>query len=622
MRRKNHMAPARIILIGFALLILAGALLLTLPISTRDGQGAAFFDALFTATSATCVTGLVVQDTALYWSGFGQAVILMLIQIGGMGVVTAAAAISMLAGRRIGLKERWVMQESISAPQVGGIVRRTRFILAVTLVLEGTGTLLLALRFCPEMGLFRGLWYAVFHAVSSFCNAGFDLMGAAGTPFVSLTGYAGDPLVNFTVMGLIVLGGIGFLTWGDVREHKWHLRAYCLQSKLVLAVTAALILLPALFFLLYELRLPQWQTLTLGEKVQGALFQAVTPRTAGYNTLDLSQLSEPSRLLITLLMLVGGSPGSTAGGFKVTTLAVFVLAARAVFRRRADLQCFGRRLPTETLRSAAAVLMMYLGLFLLGGMAICCVEDISLEAALFETASALGTVGLTLGVTPGLGGVSRLILIFLMYFGRVGGLTLIYAVLPDSGAAPAQLPQERVNEALDLVTHAQIGDSTSEAFIASLGVRNFDLCVVAIGDDFQSSLETTALLKEQGARFVLSRAARDVHAKFLLRNGADDVVYPERETASWAAVRYSSDHIFDYIQLTPDHAIYETAVPPAWVGKTIGQLGVRQRHNINILAAKRGEELIPIPGGDYCFREGETMLVLGADRDVQKFLHF
>ena len=209
-------------------------------------------------------------------------------------------------------------------------------------------------------------------------------------------------------------------------------------------MTAALILLPALFFLLYELRLPQWQTLTLGEKVQGALFQAVTPRTAGYNTLDLSQLSEPSRLLITLLMLVGGSPGSTAGGFKVTTLAVFVLAARAVFRRRADLQCFGRRLPTETLRSAAAVLMMYLGLFLLGGMAICCVEDISLEAALFETASALGTVGLTLGVTPGLGGVSRLILIFLMYFGRVGGLTLIYAVLPDSGAAPAQLPQERV----------------------------------------------------------------------------------------------------------------------------------------------------------------------------------
>ena len=182
--------------------------------------------------------------------------------------------------------------------------------------------------------------------------------------------------------------------------------------------------------------------------------------------------------------------------------------------------------------------------------------------------------------------------------------------------------EERVNDALPLVTHAQIGDSTSEAFIASLGVRNFDMCGVAIGDDFQSSLETTALLKEQGARYVLSRAARDVHAKFLLRNGADDVVYPERESASWAAVRYSSDHIFDYVQLTPDHSIYETAVPPAWIGKTIGQLGVRQRHNINILATKQGEELTPIPGGEYCFRGDETILILGDNRDVQKFLHF
>ena len=181
--------------------------------------------------------------------------------------------------------------------------------------------------------------------------------------------------------------------------------------------------------------------------------------------------------------------------------------------------------------------------------------------------------------------------------------------------------EERVNDALDIVTHAQIGDSTSEAFIASLGVRNFDICVVAIGDDFQSSLETTALLKDYGAPYVLARAARDVHAKFLLRNGADDVVYPERETASWAAVRYSSDHVFDYIRLTDDHSIYETAVPHSWVGKTIGQLGVRQRYDINILAVKRGEELIPIPGGDYCFREQETILVLGANRDVQKFLH-
>lgn len=335
------------------------------------------------------------------------------------------------------------MQESISAPQVGGIVRRTRFILAAMLLLEGAGALLLASRFCPEMGL-RGIWYAVFHAISSFCNAGFDLMGAAGTPFVSLTGYVGDPLVNLTVMGLIILGGIGFLTWGDVRQHRWHLRAYCLQSKLVLVTTAALILVPALFFFCYEFQLPRWDGLTLGEKILGSLFQAVTPRTAGYNTVDLTQLSGPTRMIITLLMLVGGAPGSTAGGFKVTTLAVFLLAARAVFRRQEDLQSFGRRLPIDTLQNAAAILMAYVGLFLLGGLAISCVEGVALDAALFETASAIGTVGLTLGLTPELGGVSRIILIFLMYFGRVGGLTLIYAVLPDSGAVPAQLPQERI----------------------------------------------------------------------------------------------------------------------------------------------------------------------------------
>ena len=443
-QHKNRMTPARIILIGFALLILAGAVLLTLPIATRDGQGAPFLDALFTATSATCVTGLVVQDTSLYWTVFGQAVIILLIQIGGMGVVTAAVTLSMLAGRKIGLKERWVMQESISAPQVGGIVRRTRFILAATFLMEGIGALLLAVRFVPEMGL-RGIWYAVFHSISSFCNAGFDLMGVeAGAPFVSLTGYAGDPLVTLTVAGLIALGGIGFLTWGDVREHKRHLSAYCLQTKLVLTVTALLILLPTLFFLFYEFRLPQWDSLTTGEKVLGAVFQSVTPRTAGYNTVDLTLLSGPSQMIIMLLMLIGASPGSTAGGFKVTTLAVFFLAAKAVFRRKESLQSFGRRLPMETLRSAAAILLMYVGLFLVGGTAICCMEGVPLSAALFETASAIGTVGLTLGITPDLGTASHLILIFLMYFGRVGGLTLIYAVLPDSGAVPSQLPQERI----------------------------------------------------------------------------------------------------------------------------------------------------------------------------------
>lgn len=302
-----HLSPARMILIGFALLILVGTGLLMLPISTNSPGGATFLDALFTATSATCVTGLVVHDTALYWTPFGQAVILILIQIGGMGVVTVAIAIAMLSGKKIGLRQRWVMQESIAAPQVGGIVRLTGFVLKMVLLLESIGAILLALRFCPEVGLLRGIWYGVFHSISAFCNAGFDLFGVR-SPFSSLTGHTGDPVVNLVVMLLIITGGLGFLTWHDIKTHKWHLHAYRLQSKLILAATMVLLLLPGLFLFFYEFSQPQWANLSLQERIFAAAFQAVTPRTAGYNTVDLTQMSQPSQLLLVLLMLTGGAP--------------------------------------------------------------------------------------------------------------------------------------------------------------------------------------------------------------------------------------------------------------------------------------------------------------------------
>ena len=292
--KNNRITPSQVIILGFLLLILTGTLLLMLPFATRAPGGASFFDALFTATSATCVTGLVIHDTVRYWSGFGQLVILLLIQIGGMGVVTMAIAIFMFTGRKIGLKGRWVMQESISAPQVGGIVRQTRFILMTAFGIEGAGVLLLALRFCPRFGFGRGLWYAVFHAVSAFCNAGFDLMGEEA-PFSSLTGYASDPLVNVTVMLLIVLGGIGFLTWQDVREHGRHLRAYRLQSKLILLMTGLLLLGGFLFFFLYEFSRPAWAGMSLRERLLAAMFQSVTPRTAGFNTVDLDGGPEQTR---------------------------------------------------------------------------------------------------------------------------------------------------------------------------------------------------------------------------------------------------------------------------------------------------------------------------------------
>ena len=442
--KHERITPAQIIILGFLLLILAGTLLLMLPFASRAPGGASFFDALFTATSATCVTGLVVQDTALYWSPFGQLVILLLIQVGGMGVVTMAVAIFMFSGRKISLKQRWVMQESISAPQVGGIVRPTRFILKTAFALEAAGAVLLALRFCPQFGLGRGLWYAVFHAISAFCNAGFDLMGENTGPCSSLTGYAADPLVVTVAVLLIIVGGLGFLTWSDIRDHRAQFKAYRLQSKLVLVTTLALLAGGFLYFALYEFRLPQWQALSLGEKLQAAVFQAVTTRTAGFNTVDLANLSAPSQLLTILLMLVGGSPGSTAGGFKTTTLAVLLLSVRAVFRRRDSAQCFGRRLPDDSLRSASAIFMLYLVLFLTGGMLICCIDGISLMNALFESASAIATVGLSIVGTAGLSVPSKAILIFLMYFGRVGGLTLIYAVNTNGSVSMSQYPQERV----------------------------------------------------------------------------------------------------------------------------------------------------------------------------------
>lgn len=438
-----HLSPARMILIGFALLILVGTGVLMLPISTNSPGGATFLDALFTATSATCVTGLVVHDTALYWTPFGQAVILILIQIGGMGVVTVAIAIAMLSGKKIGLRQRWVMQESIAAPQVGGIVRLTGFVLKMVLLLESIGAILLALRFCPEVGLLRGIWYGVFHAISAFCNAGFDLFGVR-SPFSSLTGHTGDPVVNLVVMLLIITGGLGFLTWHDIKTHKWHLHAYRLQSKLILAATMVLLLLPGLFLFFYEFSQPQWADLSLQERIFAAAFQAVTPRTAGYNTVDLTQMSQPSQLLLVLLMLTGGAPGSTAGGFKVTTLAVLLLTTSAVIRRKSSAQCFGRRIAAEVLPRAVTIFFLYLSLCLLGTLLLCSLEEISLMQALFECASAIGTVGLSLGMTPDLGSVSKVILIFLMYLGRVGGLTLVFAIWTGDAMAPAQLPQEKV----------------------------------------------------------------------------------------------------------------------------------------------------------------------------------
>ena len=420
-RMGRRLSAPQIIIMSFAALILAGTLLLMLPVSARDGCGVCFSDALFTAVSAVCVTGLVVRDTASCWSGFGQGVLLVLIQIGGMGVVTAAAVLLALAGGRVSLRQRTAIQESLSARSVGGTVRLAGIVLRTALVIELAGAAVMAPVFCGRYGLGQGMWYSLFHAVSAFCNAGFDLMGREGA-FSSLTAFAGQPVVNLAVMALIVAGGIGFLTWEDLRRHSIHFRRYRMQSKAILATTGILIVLPAAYF--FFLEFAGWP---MRERVLLSLFQAVTPRTAGFNTADMASLSGTGQALTIALMLTGGAPGSTAGGMKVTTLAALAATAWAVFRRREHTSLFGRRVEESAVRSAAAVLSLYLALFLVGGAVISRAEGLPLGTCLFETASAIGTVGLTLGVTPTLGALSRGILIFLMFFGRAGGLTLIFA---------------------------------------------------------------------------------------------------------------------------------------------------------------------------------------------------
>ena len=435
---KKRLSSSQIIILGFAGVILFGSILLTLPFSTRDGHGALFSDALFTATSAVCVTGLVVQDTATYWSTFGQAVIIALIQIGGMGVVTVAIAISSFSGRQISLKQRSTMQEAISAHKVGGIVRLTGFIIKMTIIFELLGAVIMAPTFCKEFGVLKGIWYAVFHSISAFCNAGFDLMGTK-TPYSSLTYFVDNPVINFVIMSLIIIGGIGFMTWDDINVNKHHVRKYRMQSKVILITTVLLISLPALYFFLFE-----FGDKPMGERIWSSLFQSVTPRTAGFNTADLTQISETGTAITIMLMLIGGSPGSTAGGMKTTTLAVLFSTAISVFRRREHTHFFGRRVNDDTIRNAATILMMYVILFLTGGFLISHIESLPLLTCLYETASAIGTVGLTLGITPNLGIASQIILIVLMYIGRVGGLTLIFSALSGNQGNTARLPQEKI----------------------------------------------------------------------------------------------------------------------------------------------------------------------------------
>ena len=436
--KKKHMTSFQLIIMGFAGVILLGTVLLMLPFSSAEKVITPFHEALFTATSAVCVTGLVVKDTGSYWSLAGQTIILALIQTGGLGVVTVAASVSLLSGKKISLMQRSTMQDAISAPKVGGIVRLTRFILRGTFLIEATGTVLLLPVFMGDYGK-KGIWMSVFHSISAFCNAGFDILGTDSSMFPSLTGYSGNILINLVIMLLIITGGIGFLTWDDIYTNKLNFKRYRMQSKIILMTTACLILFPTVFFYICDLT-----NLPMGKRLLAAAFQSVTTRTAGFNTINISEMSEASKAVMILLMLIGGSPGSTAGGMKTTTFSVLILNAIATFRSQENAGAFGRRLEYHVIKNAATIAMLYFALFFGGGIAISVYEGLPLLNCLYEAASAVGTVGLTLGITPELHVFSQVVLIILMYLGRVGGLTLIYAVFSGRNKGNAKLPLEKI----------------------------------------------------------------------------------------------------------------------------------------------------------------------------------
>lgn len=432
----------RILALGYLAAILVGGLLLSLPISSKTGEMTNLLDSLFTATSATCVTGLIVYDTFLHWSLFGQIVILLLIQVGGIGFMTFITLFSLLLGRQINLSSRTLIMQATGKPEISGIIRFVKRIIIGTFIFETAGTILLSFAFVPKMGFVEGVYFSLFHSVSAFCNAGFDLMGSFGS-MSSLTSMADNVLVNFTIMALIFTGGIGFLVWDDILECKLRFSKFHLHTKIVLVASAVIVILPAALFLAFEYD-NTLSGMSLGEKIMASLFQAITPRTAGFNTVDLSMMNDSTTLLVIFLMFVGGNSGSTAGGIKLTTFIVIMLSVFNTARRKNELIIGRRRLERNLFSSAVTISACYLMWIVVASITLCALEPFGLRAIVFEVVSAIGTVGLSMGITPALGIVSKLILMFTMYVGRAGIITLLFALQRNSETPPTSVPTENL----------------------------------------------------------------------------------------------------------------------------------------------------------------------------------
>lgn len=438
---QKKMSVWQYLALGYLLVILIGSILLVLPFSTKDGS-TSYLDALFTATSATCVTGLVVVDTAVHWSGFGQAVILLLIQTGGLGFATFVTVVFLMIGRgNLGVYQKRTVKQTFGGKNGSGSGTLILRVVVGTFAIEAVGAIVLACRFVPDFGWGKGIYFAVFHAVSAFCNAGFDVLGSAGSEFVSLTAYATDPLVSIVVPLLIFTGGLGFCVWGDVWDSRFRWNKMQFYTKFVLSISAVIVVLSTALFLLFERNNPAFTDYNFGQRLLCSFFMANTPRTAGFSTAGMSTLSDSGYLLMLILMFIGGCSGSTAGGIKVSTFAVVVAGMWAVLRGRRDIDIGKRRIDNSLFGQALAIFTAYLAIILTSTLVICAVEPTgSFQAVLFETVSALGTVGLSMGITPTLHTASKIIIILLMYMGRAGVLTLALAIGKKRSEAQIRRP--------------------------------------------------------------------------------------------------------------------------------------------------------------------------------------
>lgn len=438
----KKLTQTQMIAVGFFAIIMTGAILLTLPIASKDGQMTNFLDAFFTATSASCVTGLIVNNTVEQWSLFGQLVILAMIQLGGLGFMTVGVFFSIILRRKIGLRTRGILQESVNTMQIGGIVRLAKKIIIGTIIIEGLGAIILSIRFVKDFGVLRGTFYGIFHSISAFCNAGFDLMGKE-IPYASFTGYYDDWIINLTIMSLIVIGGIGFLVWDDIWTYKFKIRKYKLHTKIVLSATLVLIFGGAVLFYIFESG-HIIDDMSVQGKILSSLFSSVTARTAGFNTVDTALLQDSSKLLTIVLMFIGGSPGSTAGGIKTTTLVVMIFYLKENIRQNQSCNIFGRRLSDDVVKKASAVLCTNLFLSISAVIFILAAQPLPLTDVMFEVFSAMGTVGMSTGITRELTTASKIVIIFLMYCGRIGSLSFALSLRGHKKTPPVVQPTEQI----------------------------------------------------------------------------------------------------------------------------------------------------------------------------------